>query len=727
MGNSLHFFQEVHNFQLRVARVARNAVCQIGGFKGDDVFRNVHVVPVGEALCECFRILVTLDSAVSANADLADAWRLYKMAVRDKSAQNIAAGTTDPEFTKFEKMLVTLDESVLSANCFLSCMEQDYSPGGVNGGGIPPRENKGLHSELKSLMIILYDRYEKLVNSPSETTERRQLVGVYGLYAVYRRIVPANEMPDAKLFKKLFTTFPSKCPIVPICGDAAWYPTEFMMEYAPFEVKNLPDSSKTALDFCKRLDAGFPAAVNTMRTQCSAWVATADSDLSASAREYSAAAGSVSDVVDNRGSLILKGVVIAYRASLLVKTLLAIHKSLGIPLTSKLIKPVRQAVEILKAVEAELTTRRRAAVVTAVPACMRQLAQGVLRKFKALRTVVDTNAKQGGGGGSGRKIRKLAACLAALEGSLKGSSTYGPARRYAAYVSACCCSDASVSGGVAASDALQAEALLRRLSLLASLDQHIKSSSSCEFLYFNRELLGVFFQEIWEKEKKADVVGLQLLVNGCTDCEQMLRCAPQLEKGDGDAFVTEYRKFLLKDVLHEEIVEKLCREIETDLRLAIHTKNLDHMSVMNPVKDKRDKIRPYIVMGPITVFDEVLDVHDKVKRFLEATFYNLTTLALHDWLTYSEMANLAREKYNIVLADSHLPMGSLDQGLDVLQIMRNIHVFVARFVYNLNQQVFVERRPDRGAKYLNTISIDSISCSIRQHGLGIMNTTINYT
>jgi hypothetical protein len=46
----------------------------------------------------------------------------------------------------------------------------------------------------------------------------------------------------------------------------------------------------------------------------------------------------------------------------------------------------------------------------------------------------------------------------------------------------------------------------------------------------------------------------------------MLRCAPQLEEGDGDAFVTEYRKFLLKDVLHEEIVEKLCREIETDLR-----------------------------------------------------------------------------------------------------------------------------------------------------------------
>ena len=73
-----------------------------------------------------------------------------------------------------------------------------------------------------------------------------------------------------------------------------------------------------------------------------------------------------------------------------------------------------------------------------------------------------------------------------------------------------------------------------------------------------------------------------------------------------------------------------------------------------------------------------------------------------------------------------LPFGATDTR-SLVQIMRNIHVFVARFNYNLNQQNFIERRPDRGAKYLNTIGIDSISCSIRQHGLGIMNTTINYT
>ena len=36
--------------------------------------------------------------------------------------------------------------------------------------------------------------------------------------------------------------------------------------------------------------------------------------------------------------------------------------------------------------------------------------------------------------------------------------------------------------------------------------------------------------------------------------------------------------------------------------------------------------------------------------------------------------------------DDRLPAQTLEQGLDVLEIMRNIDVFVSRFLYNLNNQ-----------------------------------------
>ena len=85
--------------------------------------------------------------------------------------------------------------------------------------------------------------------------------------------------------------------------------------------------------------------------------------------------------------------------------------------------------------------------------------------------------------------------------------------------------------------------------------------------------------------------------------------------------------------------------------------------------------------------------------------------------------------------------------------MRNIHVFVSRYLYNLNNQVrnvflcsscqqsmlrddtwnlcrfffqiFVELASNN--KHLNTINIRHIANSIRTHGSGIMNTTVNFT
>jgi len=120
------------------------------------------------------------------------------------------------------------------------------------------------------------------------------------------------------------------------------------------------------------------------------------------------------------------------------------------------------------------------------------------------------------------------------------------------------------------------------------------------------------------------------------------------------------------------------------------------------------------------------------------------------------MRNLAHEKYGINMTEVHLPSGTLEQvravapracvdggprltpllaqllcalagrqGVDALEIMRNIHIFVTRYNYNLNNQIFVERNSNN--KHLNTINIRHIANSIRTHGTGVMNTTVNVT
>lgn len=151
------------------------------------------------------------------------------------------------------------------------------------------------------------------------------------------------------------------------------------------------------------------------------------------------------------------------------------------------------------------------------------------------------------------------------------------------------------------------------------------------------------------------------------------------------------------------------------------------MQSLNPKTDTLSILRPFLDIDTLRIIGVNVNIKKEITNYLNRTFYNLTTVALHDWKTYSDMKALAYEKLGLDLMENFLPMGSLDQGLDVLQIMRNIDVFVRRFTYNMNMQQFVEFKPEKSSKHLNTIKIQSISASIRQHGLGILNTTVNFT
>lgn len=50
--------------------------------------------------------------------------------------------------------------------------------------------------------------------------------------------------------------------------------------------------------------------------------------------------------------------------------------------------------------------------------------------------------------------------------------------------------------------------------------------------------------------------------------------------------------------------------------------------------------------------------------YIDATFYNMTALALHNWRTYAEMRILASEVYQLNgLTEYGLPSSTLDQVL----------------------------------------------------------------
>jgi WASH complex subunit 7 len=101
----------------------------------------------------------------------------------------------------------------------------------------------------------------------------------------------------------------------------------------------------------------------------------------------------------------------------------------------------------------------------------------------------------------------------------------------------------------------------------------------------------------------------------------------------------------------------------------------------------------------------------------------MTALSPHDWKTYQHMRILAKDKFNIDVVPSHLPSQTLEQGVDILFLLRNLQKYVTNYNYNLHTNVFIETTKE--TKQIKTISVNQVLHSIKTHGVGILGTAIN--
>ncbi|XP_009888769.1 PREDICTED: WASH complex subunit 7-like, partial [Charadrius vociferus] len=260
--------------------------------------------------------------------------------------------------------------------------------------------------------------------------------------------------------------------------------------------------------------------------------------------------------------------------------------------------------------------------------------------------------------------------------------------------------------------------VLKKLDLISELTERVRAQCDCCFLYWHRAVFPIYLDDVYENA--VDSARLHYMFSALRDCVPAMMHARHLESYE--VLLECYDKEIM-EVLNEHLLDKLCKEIEKDLRLSVHT----HLKLddRNPFRVGMKDLAHFFFLNPIRFFNRFIDIRAYVTHYLDKTFYNLTTVALHDWATYSEMRNLATQRYGLSMTEAHLPSQTLEQGLDVLEIMRNIHVFVSRYLYNLNNQIFIERTSNN--KHLNTINIRHIANSIRTHGTGIMNTTVNFT
>jgi len=210
--------------------------------------------------------------------------------------------------------------------------------------------------------------------------------------------------------------------------------------------------------------------------------------------------------------------------------------------------------------------------------------------------------------------------------------------------------------------------------------------------------------------------------------------------GDGHALLlraaaasAQLRRFdaHLRALLRCALVAPLAQRCEEALRLHLHAARLEGAVRCAPPLDGEPpagQLARLLRLPPLRLFDGAppLRLRREVQRALGAAFHAHAGLAPHNWRSYCEMACLARELLGLRLRAPPLPPGTLEQGLDVLEVVRNMHLFASRFAYALYANTFVERpsaAPDR--RHLHCVGVRHVANSMRTHGSGIANSAVN--
>ncbi|XP_044177344.1 WASH complex subunit 4-like isoform X2 [Acropora muricata] len=699
LGRILSLLQDLSSFVNRSYEVVKNVLQQLAslyskvGPKVMDV-TGVHFTTVFEHLAALLGVLITLDEILDASHTLKEHWKQYRRMIKSVYSNTSLFGVEEAKLRPLERLLMSLEGQLLDGVILQNCIEQPFDTQFV---GVA-RNNEFAEEFLYNIKII-HQSLDARMNEPHEVDQRQKVVGLVGLFVLHFQIYRGL---DKKFFTKLWDLH-KKVPSVHLAGDIMFFPNEFLLQKIPYLTKILDKKQKLAVETSKEqylasVNQNLVKEAQLYQMQVSSWMVHMESSFSKG--------GSLEHDLNARCVLFIKGILIAHTVSYLVRTVMNMHLVLSKPLTKTAVLALCRLVELLKAIE-HTFHRRSMLIAESLNHMLQHLTFMALACIDTAKKRIVADKKY-----TDKRLDVLAALV------LVQNVLNGPATKERRLVTQLGLHVGTQFKSLRDEEMTSLTGVMKRINIISDLRARVKRACDCGFLHWHRVVFPIYLDDLFESA--TDVHRIHYMISALSDCVPVIQ---QVKHESSAQVMLDTFEKEISDTLHEHLLQPLCRDIETELRLHIH----QHLQLddRNPFKVGMRDLSHFLKIKPIRFFNQFVNVKEHVTHYLDTTFYNLTTVALHDWRTYGEMRNQAMQKYGLQMTEAHLPSQTLEQGLDVLEIMRNIHVFVSRYLYNLNNQIFVETASNN--KHLNTINIRHIANSIRTHGSGIMNTTVNFT
>lgn len=727
-GRVIGIYKEIYDLVKRLTSLIFNLVNQLHAIhnKTDPlyktVYKNVHLISPLESLSKALSIIFILDCLVKENENLRNHWNFYKRMLKIVRSEPSKYNTTDEKIKAFEKILVRIDKTILTGNCFKICLGQNFNVKDITIALASSnafkekntyliKDNKELLSNFTHYIKTQLQYFNETIGSSTETIERKKFLRLLCFYALYRRIFPQEE--DRKLWKTLWS-FQKRVPVLVLHSHVIVLLGQFMLEIVPLSKKTSNIDPKDYKEFLKKYlnkaNETFEKDIHSLYVHFSAWVVRMESSITSNNAFINEKILSNSNLVHERlmyrTKLMINGILLANQIRNLLLSSLLLHLNQRIEMSKTLIKSFCHAIEMLKAISMLFELKEKA---FNIPILTRMISKQILDLFNPNLEKI----KKASSTGKNEKADVYSALQLILM-VIKGAPS--PIRQS---ILMFCGNFALMKGILRESETEDLRYLLWKYEVVSNYQCYINEATECTFLYWSKDLIPIFFSYV--NQNPSEVKRLKFILLALNDGIYQMKQALHLQNGED--LIKSFKKEVLID-FHREYILPLARDIEDFLRITIHSILIEKIKGINPLKNEIKTLNKLLGIEKVQIVDTIIDIKDEISRILNETFYNINVLNMHDYQTYEEIRTLASEKFGIELLHVFIPSQTLNQGtLDILNIIRNIQNFVTKYTFNLYNQTFIELSKEN--KQLNTIGIQQIADSIHTHGLGIINTNVN--
>ncbi|XP_019055712.1 PREDICTED: WASH complex subunit SWIP-like isoform X2 [Nelumbo nucifera] len=414
---------------------------------------------------------------------------------------------------------------------------------------------------------------------------------------------------------------------------------------------------------------------------------------------------------------IIQGILIASRMQMMANSMLDLHALLEVPIKRERLKSLCQMVVLMKVVESAFHNKELD-IIKSLPHIISFIQADIEQFFLRAKDELESEIAKGSQVGKMRFLSSLtrgskdvesrmAYSLSLILLSLQMLRGGGSSKRRLILLVAL---DFLESIGYLDIGFSRIKKLISKLEMVVDFQSIVKGVTNCSFLYQRKEMIGTWLSMVYMDVDKFS--WLQYLLDAF--CDGLWH----LKLGHVGEFTIHAHEKEIENAVKYEIIAPLCRDIETDLRLHVHSTHLKGSVHVNPRKTGVQNLSWYLQLKPLRIPFKNIDIKLHVETYLNSTFYNHTAMSSYDRKIYLEMRQLAKLKYRLVLDDIHFADHCLGHGIEVIETLQNLQKVATSYSYNITNQVLIEKASGfQGRTTLRIVGVEQVASSLATHGL----------